>query len=191
LLNQAIKTQETQKMNKREIISEGLLRGYSVAKNIDLVDIGDYCDRDVLQTSERVKVTSDNWFEVHTNIAGECESDARQFSPFEFLANDINATDDNPRVKFEPWYEFDEAIGRGIAKALKERWKSIRMTKKDYEKSFSGSSDLFNACWRKFLAYQSATGEPDFNENIEVEILLDQFSSEIVNDSSSRFYIYG
>lgn len=178
-------------MNKREIISEGLLRGYSAAKNIELVDIGDYCDRDVLQTSEREKVTSDNWFEVHTNIAYECESNARQFSPFEFLAYHINATDDNPRVKFDPWYEFDKAIGRGIAKALKERWKSIRMTKKDYKKSFSGSSDLFNVCWRKFLIFQSATGEPDINEIIEVETLLDQFASELVNDSSSRFYIYG
>ena len=178
-------------MNKREIITEGLQRGYSVAKNIDLVDIGDYCDRDVLQTSERVKVTSDNWLEVHMNIASECESNARQFSPFEFLAHDINATDDNPRVKFEPWLEFDAAIGRGIAKALKERWKDISRSKKDYARDFDGSVDLFNAVWRKFLDYQSATGEPDINDSDEVELLLGQFASELVNDSSSRFYLYG
>lgn len=113
-------------MNKRKIIAEGLNRGYNVAKNIDLIDIGDYCDGEVLQTGKRERVTSDNWFEVHTNIAYECESNDRQFSPFEFLANDINTTEDNPRVKFEPWHEFDKAIGRGIHKALKERWKSLQ-----------------------------------------------------------------
>jgi hypothetical protein len=113
-------------MNKREIIAEGLQRGYSIAKSIDLVDIGDYGDGQFLDERKRVKITSDNWLEFHTNYAYECESDGRQFSPFEFLANAINETEDNPRVKFEPWLEFDEAIGRGINKALRERWKSIR-----------------------------------------------------------------
>ena len=178
-------------MNKREIIAEGFARGYNVAKNIDLVDIGDYCDRDVLQTSERVKVTSDNWLEVHMNIASECESNARQFSPFEFLAYDINATDDNPRVKFEPWLEFDAAIGRGIAKALKERWKSIRMTKECYRKSFDGSDELFDAVWRKLRSYAKSSINLDYNDSDEVDGWLSDLASELVNDSSSRFYIYG
>jgi hypothetical protein len=117
-------------MNKRGIIAEGLNRGYSIAKNIELVDIGDYCDGQFLDERENVKITSDNWLEFHTNYAYECESNDRQFSPFEFLANDINATEDNPRVKFEPWSVFDEAISRGIAKALKERWKSLQVDKK-------------------------------------------------------------
>jgi hypothetical protein len=177
-------------MNKRKIIAEGLNRGYNVAKNIDLIDIGDYCDGEVLQTGKRERVTSDNWLEVHTNIAYECESNDRQFSPFEFLANDINITEDNPRVKFEPWMEFDEAIGRGINRALRERWKSISWSKKDYARAFDGSVDLFNACWRKLLAYSKGS-EVDFNQNIEVERLLEEFASELVNDSSSRFYIYG
>jgi hypothetical protein len=175
----------------REIKSWGYNRGYSVAKNIDLIDIGDYGDGQFLDERGKVKITSDNWLEFHANIAYECESNDRQFSPFEFLANDINATEDNPRVKFEPWFEFDGAITRGIRKALKERWKSISWSKKDYARGFDGSIDLFNACWRKLLAYQSATGEPDINENLEVERLLEEFASELVNDSSSRFYIYG
>lgn len=178
-------------MNKRQIIAEGLARGYSIARSIDLVDIGDYGKGQYLDERGKVKITSNNWLEFHTNYTYECESQDRQFSPFEFLAKDINATEDNPRVKFEPWLEFDEAIGRGINRALRERWKSIRMTKEDYAKSFDGSVDLFNAVWRKFLAFQSATGKPDINENIEVERLLEEFASELVNDSSSRFYIYG
>jgi hypothetical protein len=177
-------------MNKREIIAEGLQRGYNIAKNIDLIDIGDYGDGQFLDEREKVRITSQNWLEFHTNIAYECESQDRQFSPFEFLANDINDTEDNPRVKFEPWFEFDEAIGRGIRKALKERWKSVAWSKKDYARGFDGSLDLFNACWRKLLAYSKGS-EVDFNQNIEVERLLEEFASELVNDSSSRFYIYG
>ena len=177
-------------MNKREIIAEGLQRGYNIAKNIDLIDIGDYGDGQFLDEREKVRITSQNWLEFHTNIAYECESQDRQFSPFEFLANDINTTEDNPRVKFEPWLEFDEAISRGIRKALEERWKSISWSKKDYARGFDGSVDLFNACWRKLLAYSKGS-EVDFNQNIEVERLLEEFASELVNDSSSRFYIYG
>ena len=105
-------------MNKREIISLGYNRGYNIAKSIDLVAVGDY--------GEKVKITSDNWLEFHTNYAYECEDFDRQFSPFEFLANNINATELNPRVKFEPWHEFDKAVSRGIHKALKERWKSLQ-----------------------------------------------------------------
>jgi hypothetical protein len=177
-------------MNKREIIAEGLQRGYSIAKNIDLVDIGDYGDGQFLDEREKVRITSQNWLEFHTNIAYECESQDRQFSPFEFLANDINATEDNPRLKFEPWREFEKAIERGINRALRERWKSISWSKKDYARGFDGSVDLFNACWRKLLAYSKGS-EVDFNQNIEVERLLEEFASELVNDSSSRFYIYG
>lgn len=118
-------------MNKREIIAKGFARGYSIAKSIDLIDIGDYCDGEVLQTGKREKITTDNWFEAHTNIAYECESQDRQFSPFEFLANDIN----NYEYKYnrEGWIEFDEAISRGINKALKERWKSVAWTKEDFQ----------------------------------------------------------
>jgi hypothetical protein len=178
-------------MNKREIIAEGLQRGYSIAKNIDLIDIGDYGDGQFLDEREKVKITSQNWLEFHTNIAYECESNDRQFSPFEFLANDINATEDNPKVKFEPWFEFDEAISRGIRKALKERWKSVQFTKEDYWKSFDGSRDLFDTVWRKLRSYAKSSINLDWNDNKEVEQWLDTLASELVNDSSSRFYIYG
>ena len=178
-------------MNKREIITEGLQRGYNIVKSIDLVDIGDYGDGQFLDERENVKITSNNWLEFHTNYAYECESDDRQFSPFEYLANDINATEDNPRVKFEPWLEFDEAIGRGIRKALKERWKSVQFTKEDYWKSFDGSRDLFDAVWHKLKSYAKSSIDLDWGDNKEVEQWLDTLSSELVNDSSSRFYIYG
>ena len=170
-------------MNKREIISLGYNRGYNIAKSIDLVAVGDY--------GEKVKITSDNWLEFHTNYAYECEDFDRQFSPFEFLANDINATELNPRVKFEPWHEFDKAIGRGIRKALKERWVFVQFTKEDYWKSFDGSRDLFEAVWRKLRSYAKSSIDLDWNDNKEVEQWLESFASEFVNDPESRFYIYG
>ena len=177
-------------MNKREIRAEGLKRGYSIAKNIDLIDIGDYCDGEVLQTGKREKITTDNWFEAHTNIAYECESNDRSFSPFEFLAHDINEYS-NKSGNDAAWNEFDDAISRGIRKALKERWKSVQFTKEDYWKTFDGSRDLFNTVWRKLRSYAKGSIDLDWNDNKEVEQWLDTLSSELVNDSTSRFYIYG
>ena len=175
----------------RDIRSDGYNRGYSIGKDCDLVDVGNFVDKYIMGESEAVKVTTDNWFDVHAAISYDCESGNREYSPFELLAYEINEYENKKGWSGDAWNVFDEAIGRGISKALKERWKSIRMTKKDYAKSFDGSVDLFNAVWRKFLAYQSATGKPDINENIEVERLLEEFASELVNDSSSRFYIHG
>lgn len=175
----------------KEIKSGGYNRGYRIGKNCDLVDVGNFVDKYIMGESENVKVTTDNWFDVHTALAYDCESGNREYSPFESLAYEINEYEDKKGWSGDAWNLFDEAIGRGICKALKERWKSIAWSKKDYAKSFNGSVDLFNAVWRKFLAYQSATGEPDTNENIEVERLLEEFASELVNDSTSRFYIYG
>jgi hypothetical protein len=173
----------------REIKSWGYNRGYNIGKNCDLIDIGSYVDRHIMGKSENVKVTTDNWFEVHTNIAWDCESGNREFSPFEFTAHEINEYEFKKGYS-DAWLEFEEAIERGINRALRERWKSISWSKQDYARGFDGSVDLFNACWRKLLAYSKGS-EVDFNQNIEVERLLDEFTSELVNDSSSRFYIYG
>ena len=176
-------------MNKHQIISEGFNRGYSIAKSIDLVDIGHYGDGQYLDEHEKVKITSDNWLEFHTSYAYECEDSDRQFSPFEYLAKDIN----NYEYKYnrEGWIEFDKAIGRGIRKALKERWKSISWSKEDYWKNFDGSRDLFESVWRKLRSYAKSSIDLDWNDNKEVEQWLESLASEFVNDPESRFYIYG
>lgn len=178
-------------MNKREIIREGLHRGYNIAMSIDLLDIGDYGYGRFLDSSRNVKIKSENWLEFHTNVAYECESNYRELSPFEFLANDINDTEANPRVKFEPWLEFDEAIGRGINRALRERWKAILWSKKDYLRNFSGSVELFNAVWRRLKRYSRTSIDLDWNNNREVERWLDTLSSEFLNDSSSKYFVHG
>ena len=176
-------------MNKREIVGSGLYRGYSIGNNIDVIDIGDYVDGRFADESKNVKVTTDNWHDVHENIAYECESNDRSFSPFEHTAHDINQYED--KFDRDAWGEFDEAITRGIRKALKKRWLSVTFSKDDYWKSFEGSRELFNSCWCKLRKYAKSSIDLDFNENQEVERWLEQLSSELVNDSTSRFYIHG
>jgi hypothetical protein len=174
----------------REIKSWGYNRGYRIGKDCDLIDIGDYVDRHIMGESENVKVTSQNWLDVHTNIAWDCESGNREFSPFEFTAHEINEYEFKKGYS-DAWLEFEEAIERGINRALRERWKSVQFTKEDYWKSFDGSRDLFDTVWRKLRSYAKSSINLDWNDNKEVEQWLDTLASELVNDSSSRFYIYG
>jgi hypothetical protein len=47
------------------------------------------------------------------------------------------------------------------------------------------SNDLFNAVWRKILAFNQESEIDDLSE------LYDSIVSELVNNSRSRFYIYG
>lgn len=171
-------------MNKKEIFNAGYSRGYAAGDNIDLVDIGDYTSHD----GDRVKVTSDNWMEIHSSFAWEAESNDRQFSPFEFLAHELNEIADSK--SYEVWDVFDEGVNKGVADALKKRWKTVSYKKEDYAKSFDGTAELFEACWRMLLAYSKGS-EVEWNDKAEVDERLEEFASQLVNDSSSRFYIYG
>lgn len=63
--------------------------------------------------------------------------------------------------------------------------------KSDYLKTFDGSLDLFESCWRKLRKYALSSIDLDFNESSEVEQWLSDLAAELVNDSNSRFYIYG
>jgi len=56
--------------------------------------------------------------------------------------------------------------------------------------TFDGSDDLFRACWRRYLQYlRGAINSPTSQD--DVDEWLDAIASELVNDSGSRFYIYG
>lgn len=59
-----------------------------------------------------------------------------------------------------------------------------------YAIRFSGSAALFSTCWRKYRklvaeGYDSPTCDED------VDSFLDELASELVNNSGTRFYIYG
>jgi hypothetical protein len=58
--------------------------------------------------------------------------------------------------------------------------------KNEAKKQFDGSNALFNYCWRKLLRIEKENGIVE-----DVNNYLDTLAAEEVNDSSSRFYIYG
>jgi hypothetical protein len=108
----------------KEIKSWGYNRGFRIGKDCDLIDIGNYVDSYIMDESENVEVTTQNWFDVHTNLAWDCEAGNRLFSPFEFTAHEINEYEYKKGCG-DTWLAYEEAIGRGIKRALRERWKSI------------------------------------------------------------------
>lgn len=59
------------------------------------------------------------------------------------------------------------------------------MTKAEARKKFRGSTALFNACWKQYLRDSDDT---DINDVMDY---LDELASSRVNNSASRFYIYG
>lgn len=66
-------------------------------------------------------------------------------------------------------------------------WRGI---KRKASKRFDGSNELFAACWRQYRGY--VNGAIDDPESIDdVMNWLDQIAAEKVNDSASRFHIYG
>ena len=66
----------------------------------------------------------------------------------------------------------------------------MKADKKISRSFFDGSNDLFNACWRTYTEYlNGAIDDPTCQEDING--WLEQIASEKVNNSKSRFYIYG
>jgi hypothetical protein len=111
-------------MNKKEIMTAGFERGYDVAKNIDLFDIGDYVDGYILGKGNRIMVTVDNWMDIHINLAGIAEDNGRSYSPFEFLAGELNEMSD--KKSYDVWSVFEESVLKGELKALKERLRLLK-----------------------------------------------------------------
>jgi hypothetical protein len=106
-------------MNKKEIMAAGFERGYNVAKNIEVFDIGDIVDGYILGNGNRIMVTVDNWMDIHINLSGIAEDNGRSYSPFEFLAHELNEI--SCHKSYDVWGVFEEYVFKGELKALKER----------------------------------------------------------------------
>lgn len=89
-------------MNKMDARAEGFERGYCAA----IYGTGGYKDED-------------EFFQM----AYDSEDNARQMSPFEFLAHDINSTGDRAEGL---WDAYEKGVNDGIDKA----WKAITKEKK-------------------------------------------------------------
>ena len=57
-----------------------------------------------------------------------------------------------------------------------------------YADRFPGSAALFRACWRDLLSLERANGPV---RDLEVMEVLNDSAAALVNDETSKFYIYG
>ena len=87
-------------MTKKDIFNCGYVRGVSIAQVIDLV--------------------SDDMYENLEN-AFVIDENNRQFSPFEYIANDLNELQE--KKTYDVWEIFESGVSKGIAYALDQRLK--------------------------------------------------------------------
>lgn len=98
-------------MNQKEAREYGRGQGLAAAK---YTEVGE-------QDRREVGCDCDDGAECHdclTHAAFESEENARQFSPWEFLAHDINVCGDRAEGL---WQAYDKGVEVGIAKGVRAR----------------------------------------------------------------------
>ena len=97
-------------MNKREAYEAGYDRGWNVASWTEMPTIGStlalHVDWVGIGTIETVEEQLEAW----ELMCSEAEREGRQFSPFEFLAQDLNQSRDPDAY----WDAFEEGVAAGI-----------------------------------------------------------------------------
>ena len=93
----------------------GFDRGYNCASWINLPEIGAKVWTD---SDGYLIVDADNMWDIVGALAGDGESNDRQFSPFEFTASEFNG---NEELSEELWDAFDNGINEGINANVRER----------------------------------------------------------------------
>jgi len=112
---------------KKEIYNAGERRGYDLANWQELPKIGEVVvpgDIDWCGTIESVADAK----EVFLQRCYMAEESSRQFSPFEFVAKELN---DLAETKpYDPWDVFEEGICGGIRASWQERKKHYKGSEK-------------------------------------------------------------
>ena len=99
-------------MTARDAYSEGYWIGYDIAMNCEV----EKDDKGVWGcTCDEYSVCR----ECLTQAAYMAEENARQYSPFEFLANDLNEDEDRSDML---WDHYDRGVTAGIKAAVKKRF---------------------------------------------------------------------
>ena len=65
-----------------------------------------------------------------------------------------------------------------------------KISKAETRKNFDGSPALFESCWKQFRYYLAHCIDTPESQ-LDVDYWLESIASAKVNDSRSRFYIYG
>lgn len=106
-------------MTKKEIYREGFRRGYNIASWQDLPEIG--TEIKPFQVSNFIGTieTMSDAEEVFFCLAGEAESNDREYSPFEFTAKELNDLEETK--PYDVWEVYENGISAGMIKNWKER----------------------------------------------------------------------
>ena len=113
-ISEAKKTAATyQTEGEQDAYLRGFDRGYSCASR-QVLSIGER----IFTEEGYVTVTEDNKWDVVQSMAFDGESNARQYSPFEFTASEFNSKED---VSEYLWDAFDDGIVDGILANIQER----------------------------------------------------------------------
>lgn len=108
---------------KQEIYEAGFERGYNVASWVDVPEIGSPIDKCIDWVGYGDVVTEENVQDYMETCAFEAESNGRQYSPFEFTANELNEMEDSK--PYDVWQVFEDGIAAGIRKNIAKRMKAL------------------------------------------------------------------
>ena len=115
-------------MNKQDAKDYGITQGLAAIRYCEVGDedrreAGCECNPRKPLATESVRVSETVVCEdCLTQAAFESEQNARQFSPFEFFAHDVNETGDRAEGL---WESYDEGVGIGIRKGLQKRLEQL------------------------------------------------------------------
>lgn len=112
-------------MNKKDAYNYGKEHGYSVASWVDVPELNDHIDPSIDYVGLGKRVTEDNRWDYMEMLCIASEENSRQYSPFEFLAYEINSIEDDWKSG-EYWDEFDRGVNVGINKRIREAKKSYK-----------------------------------------------------------------
>ena len=104
---------------KREIFEDGVTRGYNIASWQDLPEIGAEMPKHIDWQGIGTISNIDDAHEAFLMICNEAEGNDRQFTPFEFMAKELNELVE--KKPYDPWDVFEEGINKGFEKNWRER----------------------------------------------------------------------
>ena len=87
------------KFTEKQVKNAGIQRMRNILGTIDMPGEGAHAEETEEEFCDRV------W---------EIEENDRQYSPFEFTANELNDLDDDPECEFEPWETFSDGMNQEL-----------------------------------------------------------------------------
>ena len=107
-----------------EALSDAYSHGWNHGHGFACHNVPEIGKKYRLDTLGRVKCDAENVREIHEALCYEAESNSRDFSPFEFVAYDLNSLDDDEDededkvTSEEAWEAFEEGVSDAISADL-------------------------------------------------------------------------